>query len=290
MVAGSVNDLSQSRSRNPEGWPEAERSGAPAWSFEVGDGPVVATAIHSGHEVRPDVAEWMEISDTDRLREEDPLTGFWTSVGDSSIQVYRSRFEVDLNRPREKAIAMSPDDCWGLHVWREHLPRPVIEQSLAQYDRFYQEVAALLDALLGRWNSVLVLDLHSYNHRRGGPGKPGDSVVGNPEINVGTGTMDRDHWATLVDTFVAALRRQPSRERTLDVRENVKFMGGHFPGWLHTCYPKRVCVLSLEVKKFFMDEWSATANIAALEDLRIALRNATNATRHELARQGGPAG
>lgn len=67
MVAGSVNDLSQSR--NPEGWPEAERSDAPAWSFEVGDGPVVATAIHSGHEVRPDVAEWMEISDTDRLRD-----------------------------------------------------------------------------------------------------------------------------------------------------------------------------------------------------------------------------
>jgi len=290
LVAGSINDISQSRSRKPEARPEAERCGAPAWSFEIGDGPVVATAIHSGHEVRPDVAEWMAISDTDRLREEDPLTDFWTSVGDSSVQVFRSRFEVDLNRPREKAIAIDPGDCWGLRVWREHPPRRVTERSLAQYDRFYQETAALLDGLLEQWNSILVLDLHSYNYRRSGPGKPGDSIIGNPEINVGTGTMDRAHWATLVDTFVTALRRQSFRKRALDVRENVKFMGGHFPAWLHTRYPKRVCVLSLEFKKFFMDEWSATANIAALEDLRIALRNATNATRHELARQRGPGG
>ena len=290
MVSGSINDISQSRSRKPEARPEAERCGAPAWSFEIGDGPVVATAIHSGHEVRPDVAEWMAISDTDRLREEDPLTDFWTSVGDSSVQVFRSRFEVDLNRPREKAIAIDPGDCWGLRVWREHPPRRVTERSLAQYDRFYQETAALLDGLLEQWNSILVLDLHSYNYRRSGPGKPGDSIIGNPEINVGTGTMDRAHWATLVDTFVTALRRQSFRKRALDVRENVKFMGGHFPAWLHTRYPKRVCVLSLEFKKFFMDEWSATANIAALEDLRIALRNATNATRHELARQRGPGG
>jgi hypothetical protein len=36
-------------------------------------------------------------------------------------------------------------------------------------------------------------------------------------------------------------------------------------------------------------EWSATANISALEELRIALRNATNATRQELARQRGQA-
>jgi len=290
LVSGSINDISQSRSRKPEARPEAERCGAPAWSFEIGDGPVVATAIHSGHEVRPDVAEWMAISDTDRLREEDPLTDFWTSVGDSSVQVFRSRFEVDLNRPREKAIAIDPGDCWGLRVWREHPPRRVTERSLAQYDRFYQETAALLDGLLEQWNSILVLDLHSYNYRRSGPGKPGDSIIGNPEINVGTGTMDRAHWATLVDTFVTALRRQSFRKRALDVRENVKFMGGHFPAWLHTRYPKRVCVLSLEFKKFFMDEWSATANIAALEDLRIALRNATNATRHELARQRGPGG
>jgi len=261
---------------------------SPAWSLHVGDGPVVATAIHAGHEVRPDAAEWMAIDAADRLREEDPLTGFLTSVGDSSIRVYRSRFEVDLNRPRDKAIALRPEDCWGLEVWRRRPPASVVERSLALYDRFYSEVGELLDRLVERWNSLLVLDVHSYNHRRGGPDQPAESIIDNPEINVGTATMDREYWATLVDAFLEALRCEQSQNRPLDVRENVKFMGGFFPRWVHSRYPKKVCVLSLEFKKVFMDEWSATANIAALEDLRIALRNATTAIRREVARPREP--
>jgi N-formylglutamate deformylase len=256
----------------------------PPWSIDAGDGPIVATAIHSGHELRPDVAEWLAIPEADRLREEDPLTGIWTTVGDSSIRVYRSRFEVDLNRPREKAIANDPADAWGLEVWRETPPPHVIERSLKQYDRFYSDVGKLLDILIERWNSVLVLDLHSYNHRRAGPDQPGGSVVKNPEVNVGTGTMDRDRWASLVDAFIAALRSQTYQRRQLDVRENVKFQGGFFPRWLHSTYPEKVCVLSLEFRKFFMDEWSATANVMALEELRVALRNTANAVRGELAR------
>jgi len=256
----------------------------PPWSIDVGDGPIVAAAIHSGHEVRADVAEWLAVPEADRLREEDPLTGLWTTVADSSIRVYRSRFEVDMNRPREKAIAGDPADTWGLELWRDRPPRHVIERSLEEYDRFYKDVGKLLDTLIDRWNSILVLDLHSYNYRRAGPDKPGDSLVGSPEVNVGTGTMNRQRWATLVDSFVAALRKQKFQRRQLDVRENVKFQGGWFPRWLHSTYPDKVCVLSLEFKKFFMDEWSATADIIALEELRVALRNAANAVRGELAR------
>ena len=286
MVADSAKSTQERQLRIPAGCQEDD-STSPPWSFEIGDGPVVATAIHSGHEVRPDVAEWMAIGAQDRLREEDPLTGLWTSVGDTAIRVYRSRFEMDLNRPREKAIALHPEDCWGLELWREHPPERVIERSLAEYDRFYADVGELLDSLVERWNSVLVLDIHSYNHRRAGADKPGESIIQNPEVNIGTGTMDRDRWATLVDTFIAALRCQQFRQRPLDVRENAKFMGGFFPRWLHSRYPQNVCVLSLEFKKFFMDEWNATADITALEDLRIALWNTTNATRPELARLRG---
>lgn len=286
MVADSAKSARERQLRTPAGCPDDD-STSPPWSFEIGDGPVVATAIHSGHEVRPEVAEWMAIGAEERLREEDPLTGFWTSVGDTAIRVYRSRFEMDLNRPRDKAVALHPEDCWGLELWRERPPDRVIERSLAEYDSFYSEVGDLLDSLVERWTSVLVLDIHSYNHRRRGPDKPRESIIQNPEVNVGTGTMERDRWATLVDTFVAELRCQKFRQRPLDVRENVKFMGGFFPRWVHSRYPEEVCVLSLEFKKFFMDEWNATADITALEDLRIALQRATNATRPELARRRG---
>src|SRR5690606_24462077 len=129
LVADSTQGLEKRQVRMPAGCPEEEFV-SPPWSFEIGDGPVVATAIHSGHEVRPEVAEWMAIDAADRLREEDPLTGFWTSVGDSSIRVYRSRFEMDLNRPRDKAVALHPEDCWGLELWRARPPESVIERSL----------------------------------------------------------------------------------------------------------------------------------------------------------------
>lgn len=256
----------------------------PPWTFETGDGPVVATAIHSGHEVRPEVAEWLALSEADRLREEDPLTSIWTSVGDNSIRVFRSRFEVDLNRPRETAIVDNGGENWGLTVWRESPPQRLVERSLEEYDRFYAELRDFFDRLVAAWHSVLVLDLHSYNHRRAGPDEPAESFLHNPEVNLGTGTMDRARWASLIDRFTAALRHQEFRGRFLDVRENVKFRGRHFPEWLHDTYPQ-VCVLSLELKKFFMDEWSGTANIAALEELRIALLNATNATRKELVKK-----
>jgi hypothetical protein len=40
------------------------------------------------------------------------------------------------------------------------------------------------------------------------------------------------------------------------VRENIKFKGGYFSQWIHENYPENSCVIAIEVKKFFMDEWT----------------------------------
>lgn len=40
-----------------------------------GAGPVLATAIHDGHGLRPEVANAMALGNHDRLREEGPFTG-----------------------------------------------------------------------------------------------------------------------------------------------------------------------------------------------------------------------
>src|SRR5690349_21074370 len=42
----------------------------PWWTVQRGGGPIVATAIHDGHGLRPDVAAAMKLPDADRLREE----------------------------------------------------------------------------------------------------------------------------------------------------------------------------------------------------------------------------
>lgn len=106
------------------------------WDILRGPGPVVATAVHAGHDLRPEVALEIALSDDERRLEEDPHTGEWASVGDSSVVVHRSRFEVDLNRSREQAVYLQPADAWGLHVWKGSLPAEVAEGSRALHDRF----------------------------------------------------------------------------------------------------------------------------------------------------------
>lgn len=71
---------------------------------------MMAVALHNGHEVRPEVAALFAIDESDRRREEDPFTALWTDIADIRLVVNRSRFEVDLNRPRKKAVYLKPQD------------------------------------------------------------------------------------------------------------------------------------------------------------------------------------
>jgi N-formylglutamate deformylase len=243
----------------------------------MGDGPVVATAIHNGHAVREEVADLLALSPMDRLREEDPFTGLWTAIGGTQIVVQRSRFEVDLNRPRETAVYLEPEDAWGLQVWKKRPPAEIIAGSLAEYDAFYAEVQRVFAGLAGRSGRFVVFDLHTYNHRRQGPSGPPANPELNPEVNVGTGSMDRRRWGPVVDRFIADLRAFDFLDRRLDVRENVKFKGGNLSRWIHETFPDSGCALAIEFKKFFMDEWTGKADQDQLEAVRRAL---------EFARQG----
>ena len=42
----------------------------PGWVLTEGSGSVVAVALHDGHEVRPEVAALLAVTETDRWREE----------------------------------------------------------------------------------------------------------------------------------------------------------------------------------------------------------------------------
>lgn len=251
-----------------------------------GEGPLVASAIHGGHELRVEVAACLALSEADRLREEDPFTEKWTAVAPHRIQVFRSRFEVDLNRPREAAIYRKPEDAWGLKLWRQQLPESAVEKSLAEYDRFYAGVESRLREIEARFGHFVIFDIHSYNHRRSGPDAAPEAEEKNPEVNVGTASADRGLWGPLIERFVAELGAADFLGRRLDVRENVKFFGGHFPRWVHRSFPKTGCALALEFKKIFMDEWSGVADPGKIEAIRIALAATVPGVLEELAKVG----
>ena len=255
-----------------------------AWEIMKGNGPIVAAAIHDGNEVRPDVLPFLALSDAARLTEQDPETASWMTFASTHITGNRSRFEFDLNRPREKAVYLHPVDSWGLKVWNKELPEPLVEESLRLYDSFYSKVEALLQDLTAAHGWLVIYDLHTYNHRRRGPYADHDDAEMNPEVNVGTGTMDRHRWASVVDRFLSDLRRHDFLGRNLDVRENVKFFGGHFAQWTHHKFPDNVCVLSVEFKKFFMDEWSGEVDPAQSEAIQQALAATVPGVLKELER------
>lgn len=243
----------------------------PIWTSVEGPGPVVAFAVHAGHELRPEIQDKMVLGDADRLREEDPFTDMLTTVAANRIVACRSRFEVDLNRPRETAVYRTEQDCWGLKVWGEELPQDVVARSLDVYDRFHAHAREILDRVIRRHGRALVLDLHSYNHRRGGAGADAEDPAANPEVNLGTANLDRGRWGNLVDRFVSELSSRHLADGPADVRENVKFRGGHLGRWIGEEFPATACTLSIEFKKTFMDEWTGEPDLSRIGSIRSAL-------------------
>jgi N-formylglutamate amidohydrolase len=253
------------------------------WSLHESKSPVISTAIHNGHNVRPEVAELLALSDSDRLREEDPFTSEWAAIADTRIIGLHSRFEVDLNRPRDRAVYIHPDDAWGLKVWKTEPSPDLIARSLEAYDAFYYEVREVLKKAEHMFGHFVVLDIHSYNHVREGQGGAFADPDLNPEVNVGTGTMDRERWAPVVERFIADLREFDFLGRHLDVRENVRFRGGNFPRWIHETFPKTGCALAVEMKKFFMNEWTGKPAPVYMKAIHEALKSAVNGIIEELS-------
>jgi hypothetical protein len=130
---------------------------------------------------------------------------------------------------------------------------------------------------------LVVLDLHSYNHRRNDPNGPLADATNNPDINVGTGSMHRQRWSDILVGFMDALATPVGSSKPLDVRENVKFTGGHMVRWLHERFPDYVCAIAVEAKKTFMDEWTGTIDPVEAQKVFQALQSAANRVRVTLA-------
>lgn len=251
---------------------------------ENDDRPLIATAVHHGHGLRAEVAEILALDEKHRAREEDPYSAVWAKKAPIRVTMLRSRFEVDCNRPRDRAVYLRPEDAWGIDLWKSTPSPELVARSLEQWDAFYAGMRALLDDVVERHGRFLLLDFHSYNHRRDGPDAKVARPEDNPQINLGTGSLDRERWAPVVDTFIDRVGSSLVREQPLDVRENVRFQGGYFSKWIHENYPESGCALAIEVKKFFMDEWSGAVDQIALTEITNAFTESEDALLEALER------
>lgn len=239
-------------------------------AFEVTrrPGPLIAVALHAGHEVGPLVQRLVALAEDTRLREEDPATEAIADFGATLVVVRTSRFEVDLNRPRSSAVYRCAEDAWGLDVWAGDVPDQVVADSLATYDAFHAAMRELIAETVAREGMAVVFDIHSYNHRRDGADGPAAPGLENPEVNLGTGSLARE-WRPCAKAFLGAMR-----EAGYDARENVKFRGGAFSAWVNEHFPGRACALAVEFKKTYMDEWTGEIDADAVSRARDALGRA----------------
>ena len=239
------------------------------WTVQRGAGPIVATAIHDGTGMRTEIVRAMKLPDADRMREEDPFTGQAIVDVPTHIVVHRSRFEFDLNRAADDAIYETPEQCWGLEVWQGPLQTGLVERSRALHADYYRMLGQLLDEVAADHERFVLLDVHSYNHRRDGPAGTPIPQDRAPDINIGTFSMPRERWAYLLDPLIEAMRGFDFNGRRLDVRENIAFQGkGEQTRFVHARYPGQGCAIALEFKKFFMDEWSGEPDPAEIAAMR----------------------
>ncbi|WP_411034912.1 N-formylglutamate amidohydrolase [Shinella sp. BYT-45] len=239
------------------------------WTAQRGASPVVGTAIHDGHAVRPNLLLKMALDEDERLQEEDPFTAETVRDLANHIVVHRSRFEVDLNRARDGAVYLRPEQAWGLQVWQEQPSEAEVAEVLSLHDAYYEMLEGYLRGVEAQYGRFVVLDVHSYNHRRAGPAAPPTAANEAPEVNIGTFSMDRSRWMPVVEAFMAFAADFDFFGRRLDVRENVAFQGrGEQTRFIHERFPKNGCAIAVEFKKIFMDEWTGVPDRQALAALR----------------------
>lgn len=234
------------------------------------DTPIVATAIHNGHLLSKPIKDNIGINQETQLQEEDPFTEHFTSIVNNRIIVHTSRFQVDLNRTCDKCFYQKPEDAWGLKVRKEQLPKFVIEKCQNSYNEFYSSVKQYFEMMEDKFGVFIILDIHSFNHKRDGIDSPPADPKEIPDIIIGTSNM-RSMWDDLVDKFQHKLEEHNYFGRKLTVGRNIRFPGGAFPRWIHDNFPKSACCLAIELKKTFMCEWTSLLDLSALRSLREAL-------------------
>lgn len=218
------------------------------------DSPFWVFAIHDGHQVSPQVEPYLGIENADRLREEDPYTASMAELPINQYLVSTSRFQLDINRKKEKAVYLTPDLAWGLNVWKEQPSAVLLEQLYKEHTQAYEKIDAYIQDTIDKYGFFILLDIHSYNAKRPVPDAMVDTDK-DPQINLGT-HYNQPAWRFVIDEFMHSVSGQKLLDEPIDIRENVKFKGGHLAQHILDKFGDKGCVLSVEFRKDFMDEWT----------------------------------
>jgi hypothetical protein len=210
--------------------------------------------MHSGHRVRSELLNLLAVDEADRFREEDPFMDRF--ISELPIRIYGrdSRFEYDLNRNPYRAIYEFDRPEWGLKVWNQGIPEEDRIHSLRKHREFHELLELVCRYLLHQNRHALIFDLHAYCYQR--EKRRAWYEDKRPEINIGTGAVNREIFEPAISCFTSNLRRTRINGHPLRISENEIFLGGYLSRHLSRIYHEHLLVLALEYKKIFMNEWT----------------------------------
>jgi len=235
--------------------------------------PALAVAVHAGHRVRGELLSLMQISEKDRLFEEDPVTDRMIRGCANAIWGLDSRAEYDLNRPAAGAVPLTAEHFWGVQVYRKVPTRAMVHRSLEKHEAFYRFIGSCIRVLLERFGFCVVYDIHSYNLSR-----QVDKGIANPPVfNLGTALLDRPRWGERIDAWLRELGRIEIPGIVMTVEENRVFTGvgelcRRLTGW-----DRNILVLPTEIAKVYMDEHTGILHEARIDAIGRGLRKAVAA-------------
>ena len=218
-----------------------------------------ATAIHASSQIRDELNPKLKISPEDRLREEDPGTDCFLKNFPIRITALDSRYEYDINRETDRAIY---NVAWGVEVWKDPPTGMEKSLSLAKHAEFHKLMDIVSEYLIRENDYGIIFDLHSFNYRRT-RGREDTK----PDINIGTGPVNRGRFGDLIDDFISRLKEITINGNRLRVAENEIFSGGYLSRRLSSKYYDKILVLAIEFKKIYMDEWTGEIFEPVLEEL-----------------------
>ena len=222
-------------------------------------------SMHSGHRVRDEILDILAVSEKDRLREEDPYMDRF--ISDFPIRIYGrdSRFEYDLNRNPYRALYDFDKPKWGLNIWKREVTEEEHAVSIKKHREFHELLELVSRFMLRQNRHALLFDLHAYCYQR--ETRQSWFEDERPEINIGTGAVNREVFEPAIDCFKSNLQRTKINDHHLRISENEIFFGGYLSRHLSRIYHDRLLVLALEYKKIFMDEWTGKPYPEVMEKL-----------------------
>lgn len=212
--------------------------------------PFIAVAIHAGHYVREELLPFMALDSNQRKFEEDTATDLMINDLKNAVWARESRSVYDLNREKEMALPLTPEQFWGTRVYKVPPTDEMNQKSVQSYELFYRFIETSIATMLDQFGFCVIYDIHSYNISR----QKARGFESPPLFNLGTALLDKQKWNKAIGLWLTLLGDITLPGIKTIVAENQVFQGkAEFCNRL-TRLDQRVLVLPTEVSKVYMDE------------------------------------